>query len=92
MNPWIVRLLGGGILMFLTACAGQLPEEGTPAVETFKTTCSQCHNLPHPGRHDAKEWDHYLGLMVEIMNERKVAYSKPDMRTIRSYLHRNARH
>ena len=81
------------LIMGLAACAsgGQLPEQGTAAQQTFVRQCGQCHSLPHPGRHTPDQWDHVLGMMVGFMKERNVAYTKQDMRTIRDYLHRNAR-
>jgi len=88
------KIVQGSILILVTAaCAstGQYPETGTQAHQTFSTQCSICHSLPHPGRHTPQQWDHLLGKMVGFMDERKVSYTKENMRTIRGYLHRNAR-
>jgi len=88
-----VALEGVLLTCLLAACAGigPWPEEGTPVHQTYVAQCGHCHNLPHPGRLNADQWDHMLALMVTIMDERKVAYTKDEMQTIRAYLHRNAR-
>ncbi len=81
------------VLVMVVGCAslGSYPEEGTAVHQTFVTQCNQCHALPHPGRHTPEQWDHVLGMMVKFMDKRKVSYTNDDMRTIRDYLHRNAR-
>jgi hypothetical protein len=90
---WKKIFLGSILVLVATGCAslGNYPEAGTPVHKTFVTQCSQCHALPHPGRHTPEQWDHVLGMMVKFMDEQKVSYTKENMRTIRGYLHRNAR-
>lgn len=92
INPWAL-LAGAAVLTLLAACAsmGNWPEEGSPSHKTFTATCGTCHNLPHPGRHTADQWDHLLGMMVQIMDKENTPYTREDMRTIRDYLHRNSR-
>ena len=54
------------------------PELFTPAGESFRLACSQCHALPDPRRHTAKEWPAVVARMqknMEWMN--RVVGSKP---------------
>jgi hypothetical protein len=81
----------GGLLVAGCASFGKWPESETQAYKTFEARCGSCHGLPHPGRNTPEQWDRTLGLMVQIMDERKVSYTKNEMSTIRQYLHRNAR-
>ena len=68
-----------------------MPEEGTPELELVKQKCTVCHGLPHPRRHTASEWDHYLGLMKTHMESKNILITDEEFQTIRAYLHRNAR-
>lgn len=90
---WKKVISGSILVLVIAACAslGSYPETGTPVHQTFVNQCSQCHSLPHPGRHTPEQWDHVLGMMVDIMKDRNVPYENEDMRTVRDYLHRNAR-
>jgi hypothetical protein len=84
--------LAAGLLMWAGACAGtQIPEAGSPAAELFLTKCTTCHSWPHPKRHTAREWDHYLGLMEENMQRENIEFSQAEKETIRNYLYRNSR-
>jgi len=71
--------------------AGSLPEEGSADVALFRNKCTVCHSWPHPGRHNVREWDHYLKLMETHMENRGLPIEPQEMETIRAYLHRNAR-
>lgn len=54
------------------------PEVNTPAGESFRLACSQCHVLPDPRRHTAAEWPAVVARMqknMEWMN--RVVGSKP---------------
>jgi hypothetical protein len=54
------------------------PEVSTPAGESFRLACSQCHVLPDPLRHTAEEWPAVVERMqknMEWMN--RVVGSKP---------------
>ena len=56
----------------------RVPEINTPAAEPFRLACQQCHVLPDPQRHTAKEWPEVVGRMernMEWMN--RVVGSKP---------------
>jgi hypothetical protein len=56
----------------------KIPEVATPAGESFRVACSQCHVLPDPRRHTAKEWPAVVARMqknMEWMN--RVVGSKP---------------
>ena len=77
---------------FLWSCGGSsLPEEGSPDEALFRSKCTVCHSWPHPGRHNAREWDHYLNLMETHMKKRGLPFEPKERETIRAYLHRNAR-
>jgi hypothetical protein len=43
------------------------PEAYTPAGEPFRLACNQCHTLPDPQRHTAKEWPAVVARMQENM-------------------------
>ena len=56
----------------------KFPEVNTPAAESFRRACSQCHVLPDPRRHTASEWPLVVARMqknMEWMN--RVVGSKP---------------
>lgn len=56
----------------------RIPEVNAPAGESFRLACSQCHVLPDPRRHTAKEWPAVVARMqrnMEWMN--RVVGSKP---------------
>jgi hypothetical protein len=56
----------------------KIPEVNTPAGEPFRLACGQCHALPDPQRHTAKEWPAVVERMqknMEWMN--RVVGSKP---------------
>jgi len=75
------------------------PEVNTPAGESFRLACGQCHVLPDPRRHSAAEWPAVVARMqknMEWMN--RVVGSKPvpgepqlKIEDINSFLTRNAR-
>ena len=71
--------------------AGSLPEEGSSDVVLFRSKCTVCHSWPHPKRHNAREWDHYLNLMETHMKNRGLPFESEEKEIIRAYLHRNAR-
>ena len=47
--------------------AKRFPEVDTPAGESFRLACRQCHVLPDPQRHTAKEWQKVVARMQENM-------------------------
>ena len=56
----------------------KLPEVNGAAAESFRVACSQCHALPDPAMHTAKEWPRVVARMqtnMEWMN--RVVGSKP---------------
>ncbi len=80
--------------LFLAACAtggAAIPEPESAGAKLFLTKCTVCHSWPHPARHSAGEWDHYLDLMETEMEKRKMAFAKNDKESIRAYLHKHAR-
>ncbi|MEK6243615.1 MAG: hypothetical protein AABM33_03855 [Pseudomonadota bacterium] len=57
----------------------KFPEVNTPAGESFRIACNQCHALPDPRRHTAQEWPAVVTRMqknMEWMN--RVVSSKPN--------------
>ena len=75
------------------------PEVFTPAGETFRLACNQCHTLPDPRRHTAREWPAVVERMrknMEWMNRvvgNKPVPGEPQLRIedINAFLARNAR-
>ena len=56
----------------------RFPEVNSPAGESFRLACSQCHVLPDPRRHRAEDWPAVVARMqknMEWMN--RVVGSKP---------------
>ena len=77
----------------------EFPEVNTPAGESFRLACKQCHTLPDPRRHSAAEWPAVVARMqknMEWMN--RVVGSKPlpgepqlKIEDINAFLMRHAR-
>jgi len=75
------------------------PEVATPAGESFRVACSQCHVLPDPLRHTAGEWPAVVARMQRNMDwMNRVVGSKPDpgepqlkIEDINAFLIRHAR-
>lgn len=89
---WKKAALVAGLLVLEGACAGpQIPEAGTPVAELYLARCTSCHSWPHPKRHTAGEWEHYLGLMEENMQNAGIDFPEDEKQTIRDYLMRNSR-
>ena len=75
------------------------PEVNSPAGESFRRACAQCHTLPDPRRHTAAEWPAVVARMqknMEWMN--RVVGSKPvpdepqlKIEDINAFLMRHAR-
>ena len=58
--------------------AKKIPEVSAPRAESFRVACGQCHALPDPRMHTAKEWPAVVERMqknMEWMN--RVVASKP---------------
>ena len=56
----------------------QYPEVNTPSADAFRLACQQCHVLPDPRRHTAREWPAVVARMqknMEWMN--RVVGSRP---------------
>jgi hypothetical protein len=45
----------------------QVPAVNTPAAESFRLACGQCHVLPDPRRHTAREWPRVVARMEKYM-------------------------
>lgn len=45
----------------------QLPEPASKGAQVLQRTCTQCHNLPGPGRHTREEWPAVLTRMDTLM-------------------------
>ena len=58
----------------------QLPEG--PGKEMVQTTCSQCHALPDPERHTAREWPTVVERMKRHMAWANVVLGPPELRTV----------
>ena len=77
----------------------KLPEVNAPSGEPFRVACSQCHVLPDPQRHTAREWRDVVARMernMEWMNRvvgSQPARGEPQLRVedINAFLARYAR-
>jgi cytochrome c5 len=55
------------------------PEVNRPSAEAFRLACSQCHVLPDPRRHTAREWPAVVARMEQNMQwMNRVVGSQPD--------------
>ena len=48
--------------------AEQLPDPGSQPARLMQTYCTQCHEMPGPGRHTAEEWPLVLERMLTLMD------------------------
>jgi cytochrome c5 len=56
----------------------RIPELNAPSAEPFRLACGQCHVLPDPRRHTAKEWPAVVARMQKNMDwMNRVVGSKP---------------
>ena len=77
----------------------KFPEVDTPKAESFRVACVQCHVLPDPRRHTAREWPAVVARMqknMEWMNRAVGSKSLPGepqlkIEDINAFLVRNAR-
>ena len=77
----------------------QYPELSQPSGEAFRRACQQCHALPDPKRHSAREWPAVVARMqrnMQWMNRvvgSRPVQGEPQLRTeeINAFLARNAR-
>jgi cytochrome c2 len=77
----------------------KFPEVDTPKAESFRVACVQCHVLPDPQRHTAREWPAVVARMqknMEWMNRvvgSKSIPGEPQLKIedINAFLMRNAR-
>jgi len=74
------------------------PEVNTPAGESFRRACGQCHALPDPRRHTAAEWpavvvrmQKNMGWMNRVVGSKPIP-GEPQLRTeeINAFLARHA--
>ncbi len=90
-----VRLLIVAVAMLLAGCATTgtpIPLPQSQAALLFADKCGECHAVPHPARHSADEWPHYVVLMERRMAERNVtALSDAERQLIVRYLSEHGR-
>ena len=58
------------------------PALATRAGEAFGIACSQCHALPDPQRHTAREWPAVVQRMKRHMTWTNIVVGPPELRTI----------
>ena len=61
---------------------GQYPDLGSPRGQMFAIACSQCHVLPDPKRHTAREWPRVVERMQHNMKWANRVVGDPALRTI----------
>ena len=79
--------------------AKKLPQVNSSSAESFRLACGQCHALPDPRMHTAKEWPSVVARMQNNMDwMNRVVGSKPlpgepqlKIETINAFLIRHAR-
>ena len=82
-------------VVLVVGCAGsgiEIPAAQSPAALLFVDKCGVCHAVPHPARHRADEWPHYVALMEQRMAERnKAPLSDAQRALIMEYLSEHSR-
>ncbi len=82
-------------VVLMAGCAGSgiaIPAAQSQAALLFADKCGVCHAIPHPARHRAEEWPHYVALMEQRMAERNiVALSDMQRALIMEYLSEHSR-
>jgi len=58
------------------------PALATPEGQAFAIACSQCHALPDPGRHTAREWPGVVERMKRHMAWTNIVVGPPDLKTV----------
>ena len=58
------------------------PALSTRAGEAFTIACSQCHSLPDPARHTAREWPGVVERMKRHMTWTNIVVGPPELKTI----------
>jgi cytochrome c5 len=58
------------------------PALATEAGQIFAIACSQCHALPDPRQHTAREWPHVVARMKRHMAWANVVVGTPELRTV----------
>ena len=58
------------------------PALNTPAGQIFSIACSQCHALPDPRQHTAREWPQVVERMKQHMLWSNTVVGSPEMRTV----------
>jgi cytochrome c2 len=58
------------------------PALSTRAGEAFAIACSQCHSLPDPGRHTAREWPNVVERMRRHMGWTNIVVGPPELKTV----------
>lgn len=96
MRQAISRGVGAtAFLFFFTGCASssyKIPDAESAGAKLFIERCSGCHATPHPKRHSADEWPHYVVLMEKRMVQRdKPPLSDSERKLIMEYLVQHAR-
>ncbi len=78
---------------------GLLPQQGSAGATLLQRYCTQCHNLPGPGRHTREEWPDVLARMETLMQVSRfyrgllgpvAAPDAQEQAELRAYLERNA--
>ena len=62
--------------------AVKYPDLGTPPGQMFSIACSQCHVLPDPKRHTAREWPQVVERMQANMSWANRVIGDPRLRTV----------
>jgi cytochrome c5 len=66
---------------------GAIPAPESSGAGTFRRVCSQCHALPNPDLHDAKEWAAVVERMgSNVKTMRKGSISRDEKKEILAYL------
>ena len=95
MRDGIKQSLVIAVVAVATGCASggtPIPDPQSAAAQRYAEKCSGCHAVPHPARHSAAAWPHYVALMEQRIAERNhTPLSDEERLMIISYLRKHAR-
>ncbi|HXZ49415.1 MAG TPA: hypothetical protein VEG27_10365 [Usitatibacter sp.] len=93
-------MMGGGMGPGMMGAYGQQPgregqapgELDTPQGRAYASACAQCHALPDPRQHDARQWPAVVARMETYMRNAHVGVPDPGtIKEIESFLESHAR-
>jgi mono/diheme cytochrome c family protein len=86
-------MMGGGMMGQMPPGISKqsLPEQQSEGARLFRSYCGQCHALPAPTAHTARDWPQVMMRMKQRMvTQGKAVPDRDQLQVISAYLQRNA--